>query len=140
MSLDWSIDRVHNWKERCYRPSPMRADKGKKRVVLEIDTEALVWGTMVVCIGQIRNSNIDEWDYRIQFLKRLGMSWSGIWDGKKDVDTFPDYDQIADHIGLSTNVIFVARQKWMKQTTRRLEREIEQLQQSQKTKRQEETQ
>lgn len=125
MSLDWSIERVQDFESRCWRPSPMAEDKSKNRVVLEVDTEALVWAAMMIDVGSIRRTNIDEWHFRIEYLKRLEIEWHSIWDGKKSIPTYPTYDQIADHIGLSTNVSTVARQKWIKRIARGLEREVE---------------
>lgn len=128
MSLDWSIDRVKNFEERCWRENPSDGP-GEGKFTLEVDTYALVWGAMTLCIGSIRNNNIDEWDFRVQFLERLNIDWATMWDGEKSVPVYPTREQIADHVGLGTNVSTMARRKWMNQVVRSLELEIEQAQQ-----------
>lgn len=125
MSLDWSVENVLDFENRCYRPSPFSEDKGHGRVVLQVDTEALVHGAMQVDIGGIRTINVNEWHFRIEYLKRVGINWLTKWDGEKSVPVWPTYDAICDHIGLRTNVATTARQKWIRKVARYLERETE---------------
>ena len=130
MSLDWTVEKVKDYKTRCWRDSPMVEDEGKGRVVLEVDTYALVWGAMKLDLGGIRRNNIDEWDFRIRFCERLNLGWATLWDGEKEIAVFPTRQQIAEHVGLGTNVSTRTRQQWIKKIARSLERETEQLQQS----------
>lgn len=116
MSLDWSVSKVNNYETVCF-------DEDEK---LRAITEALVFGAMMIDVGGINKANIDEWHFRISFLKSIGVTWLERYvpNGSPE-SVYPSYDDIADHLGLRTNVTTLARQKWIRQTIRRHELNIE---------------
>jgi len=143
MSLDWTVEKVPNYKTRCWVDVPKEqqnraAGIGKRK--LNSDTEALVWGTMMVDLGGITVRNIEEWCFRVEYLKRVGISWMDQFENDKVVGFWPDRQAIEDHIGLSSNVSNMTRPKWLNKIRRRLERETEQAIERQITKREKEQQ
>lgn len=128
MSLDWSIERVPNYKERCWVDiPPEEQNRMTGEVRLDDDTNALIWGSIMVDMGSITVRNIDEWCFRIQFLRRVGIDWIQYFDDNDNIVGFyPSRCAVEDHIGLSTNVTTMTRAKWLNKIKRRLERETEQ--------------
>lgn len=125
MSLDWTVDKIENYETRCWIPSTNPKYEGEKRKTLNPETEMLIWATMQIDLPAIRVQTIDEWHFRCQFLERVGISWFTEWDGDKSNACYPTYDQIADHVGLRTNVTKVSRTTWLRKILRRLEKEID---------------
>lgn len=119
MSLDWSFSKTPDQQNLVWD------ENGK----MTTTAEALVWAAMLIDIGTIRKNNIDEWHFRIQFLKSIGVTWIEVWnnaeyEGSKPF--YPTYDDIADHIGLRTNVSTIARLKWVRRIMRQHENRVQQ--------------
>ena len=100
MSLDWKIDTIENYLEVCWVPDPKRP--GKK--TLNPVTDALIWTTMAVDIGQITEENHEKW------FKRL-LAWELAVHGERYEVWHPDgsvrpitLEDVHQHVGLRTNV------------------------------------
>ncbi len=123
MSLDWSIDRVKDYKTRCW----VAAEK-KGRVKLADDTDFLVWATMVVDLGSITKTNWPEWAFRLQVLKQCQYPLSHTYS--KDGGTSEYWltiQQIKDHIGMGTNVTTLPRGKWLRKILKRIENDAQDI-------------
>jgi len=100
MSLDWDVSRVKNCEEVCYRPSSETPDE----FLLNVVTDTLIWHTMYVGLGRITEKNVME------FFTRCDM-WADVVGApiiKPNNGTMEHirltYQDIINHIGLSTNV------------------------------------
>ena len=130
MSLDWNIERVPNYKTRCWDDvPPEQQDRaaGIGATKLNNDTNALVWGSLLIDLPAIRKNNIEEWCFRIAYLKACDISWMTYFDDNDEIKGyFPDREAVEDHIGLSTNVSTMSRAKWLNKIKRRMEKQCEQ--------------
>lgn len=115
MSLNWDISKVKNWEE-LYDKGTWKNDfefepdpKGKEKR-LQTRTDALIWVTMSVGMGQITEKNHEEFFKRVAFLETIGSAYR-MRGGKPVKYTLED---IKRHIGLSTNVSTETQAKWLK--------------------------
>ena len=71
MSLDWDVSKIDNYQE-----VTTKIVDGKKKWADETNT--LVWGTICgVGLHSITEKNVEEWIFRVRFLKELGSTgWS----------------------------------------------------------------
>lgn len=123
MSLDWSIDRVKDYKNRCWVP----AEK-KGRVKLADDTDFLVWATMVVDLGSITKTNWPEWAFRLQVLKQCRYPLSHEYSKEGGtLEYWVTIQQIKDHIGMGTNVTTLPRGKWLRKILKRIENDAQDI-------------
>lgn len=122
MSLDWSVSKVKNHESMCWT-----RDEGTRVKRLAPITEMIVWGAMAVGIGGINRANVDEWNFRCEYARRIGCTW---WD-RRNPETgqvegvVPTREEIIAHIGLRTNVTTETRRQWIRRMARWLEREVE---------------
>ena len=124
MSLDWNVGSVPNFEERCFVEC-VDPKKGKHRRLAD-DTNALIWGTMVVDLGSINRKNINEWVWRMNFCEMIGVSWMERFDDNDNVvGYYPPVESVEDHIGLSTNVVTLTRRKWVTKMMRSFERKVD---------------
>lgn len=109
MSLNWNLSKIKNSDELCW-PADRKGSENEMNPI----TNALIWATMSVGIGQITEKNYIEFFGRCELISRLsGAPLREFKDGKRhDVDfTLAD---IKAHIGLSTNVSREASGPWGK--------------------------
>ena len=111
MSLNFDLSEVKarlgdRWEEVTTHPD----DIGKKEQQWHPVTNALIWKTMAVDLGEITEENIDEWVWRVQFLQALDGAEFG--DGESG-EAFIVRKDLEDHIGLSTNVSNRTRQQFL---------------------------
>ncbi len=98
MSLDWSIEKVENWKE--------LADDQQERVI----TDTVVFGCMAVGIGKITEENWHEWYARFAWIEKHDGPW--MRDGDGPLKMKPEW--VKRRIGLSTNVYpHETRSQWI---------------------------
>jgi len=101
MSLDWSIKRIKNRREVCFRTFDHEADEGE----LSNLTESLIWGTMAIGIGSITEKNWREVYFRTFLWERTVGAYRKTTN--KDgvlASCYVTAEDIQAHIGLSTNV------------------------------------
>ena len=104
MALNWDIREVANQKEVCwigegdqYRLNPV--------------TDAVIWYTLALDIGDLSEANLDEFVFRMRTYDRL---FSPLLTGPDGEDRKLTYAEVRAHVGLHTNVSKVARNSWMK--------------------------
>ena len=106
MPLDFNWSKVENYKEVCWRHEDGRVNGL---------TEAVIWATMTVGIGEITNENYEEFHRRLLE--------ADICAGFKG-ENFT-LEHIRKHIGLSTNVSELTRAAWEKRLKLILAEEVE---------------
>ena len=101
MSLDWDI-------------SECTFDRDSDRHLANADR--LIWQTMAVDLGSIKEKNLSEWVFRCAVIKILN---------HRIHDSFGPVTEefLRPYIGLCTNVSTTSRAKFMKKCMNRLERD-----------------
>lgn len=78
-------------------------------------TNALIWGTMFVDMGAITAESADEFYARTCVQEKLsGCYLTETGDDGERKERPITYQDVLDHIGLTTNVTTLTRAKWMK--------------------------
>lgn len=103
MALNFDVLNVKDFKTVCSHP----IEKGKWHPV----TNALIWKTLQVDLGDINDRNVDEWWYRVRLLQLLEGPELQFNEGPPAYLTYRD---IKMHVGLRTNVTTRARTYWLK--------------------------
>jgi hypothetical protein len=97
MSLNWDV-------KNCKDQENTGWDKDDS--VLH-DTNRLVWGAFCgVHLGSITVKNVDEWIWRVEFLKLVNRPWMADHE-------YPTVEAIDRHIGLWTNCDTKTRKQWL---------------------------
>lgn len=102
MSLNYSLKNIKDWESVCYSESDELSPK----------TEALIFLTMSVGMGEITEKNGAEFWTRLKLIQELNgpfLTQVGAGDGS-DLTV----EDVIDHIGLHTNVVEETRLQWMK--------------------------
>ena len=145
MSLDWSLEKVEDWDSNCYikilpgdnvyehidvrnsqswffEKDEMDKPTSVKKCMNPI-TDLLISLTMSLDLGEIKEKNIEEWQFRIWVTEQLQGSpilvsrWNaeqGIWE-----DSQITVSDLRNHIGLSTNVADKTRNQWITKVFKR---------------------
>jgi len=111
MSLDYRLSEIENWQQLCIRST----DEGRQRLARK--TNALVWAGLLVELGTITAKNVDEWDFRLRCIYRIGL-------GPTEDEDRPDLIDIRQHIGLRTNVSTSTRAQFMKRIKQMVEQAV----------------
>lgn len=112
MSLNWSIEDVKDYKNVCWLDDP--ENPGSEDRILNPITDALIWHTMAVGIGQITEDTVEEFYNRsrlyTQFFGGFVRSYN---EETEKYESRPfTATEINDHIGLSTNVSYESPSEW----------------------------
>lgn len=100
MSLNWSVEKVENFREVCYD------DTGTLRPV----TELLVFSTIHTGLGSITEKNADEFYARMTVIHKMHDIGIMTPNGPKLLDP----EHVKAHIGLVANVVNETRAQWVK--------------------------
>ena len=101
MTLVWKLERIVGYETRCYIVSPVDSD----HVVLHPNTNALIWATPAVGLGEIADNNVYEFFARYTVYCKI--------NGLEAVS----FEVVKAHIGLKTNVYpNETRAQWAKRT------------------------
>ena len=73
-------------------------------------SDHLIWMTMAVDLGEISESNLDEWEFRLGLLQRINGADLGM---KGNPRIYITREDLENHIGLSTNVADLTRNQWL---------------------------
>jgi len=87
MALTWELTKIKDWKEVCWEP---KDENGQ--TILRSETNALIWSTMGVGMGDLSKENAPEFVARLRVLEKV-YGW----------DEIPT-EVVLKHIGLTTNV------------------------------------
>ena len=139
MSLDWNLGQINDWESSCYirvgsehkaydrinvKQSRLwfaEKDSAVKKCMNPI-TETLINLTMSLCLGEITEDNISEWQFRLWLTEKLDGEPLIVsrWDNEgKWVDDKITVSDLRGHIGLSTNVGDMTRKEWLKRVFKR---------------------
>ena len=100
MSLNYKLDKIKGYKEICWIPNTQG-----EGVLMNPITHNLIFSTISVGMGVITDENFEEFYFRLNICERL-------YDTPKDQRL--SMQDVLDHVGLSTNVSFETRPKWIK--------------------------
>ena len=145
MSLDWNIGKVPSKETVCW----IGTDPQTK--TLNPVTEALIWRSMSLDLGEIKEANVPEWLFRTRYysrlfgkplnkvvgrcrncrnteedIKRLGVHLCESDDWEEHMESF-DFTpaDLKAHCGLYTNVRTLSRAGFLKKVHKQLVYEIE---------------
>lgn len=127
MSLNWNVSRIADSDRVCWRTAdadqPMRGIKAGERY-LSPTTEALIWSTLGVGLGEITAANWRRFWVRLQAVE----AWSGKLISEGDRGDGRPWDLTAEdvraHIGLHTNVSRETDSAWIKRWLERGELDL----------------
>jgi hypothetical protein len=117
MALNWDLRDIANHKEVCW------LGEGEERRLNPI-TDALIWYTLALDIGDLSDANLDEFVFRMRTYDRL---FRPLLIGPDREDRRLTYAEVKAHVGLRTNVSQVTRSKWMKRMVENFSRETARL-------------
>ena len=106
MSLDWRVDKIEGYKHVCWTGTgKFYEEKGKQKehTTLKPETEALVWPTLSVSMHSITKKNWREFYLRMLLNPYLISKTRHV----KPEDVYR-------HIGLTTNVTYKSRAKYLR--------------------------
>ena len=114
MSLDWKVNQIKDYKSVCWTESPNDPDKFQ----LSKLTDVLIWGTILVDLGEISEKNMDEWLRRIAVCEKLhkpfGDRFETVNGKRRQRELYPTREELESHIGLQTNVANRTFKQWYK--------------------------
>jgi hypothetical protein len=117
MALNWDTRDIKNHKEVCW------VGEGEDRRLNPV-TDALIWYTLALDIGDLSEANLNEFVFRMRTYDRL---FRPLLSDANGDDRKLTYAEVKAHVGLSTNVSKVARNSWMKRMVENLSRETARL-------------
>jgi hypothetical protein len=104
MSLNYNLADIEDFKTVCLKPDG----------TISALTEALVFSTLIVELGEITEENVGEWYARLTLCKGLGkLTHRRLNEAGEAEDIMPTVEELIAHIGLKTNVSSVHRQRWL---------------------------
>ena len=108
MSLNFDVSKIKNYKE------VTTAKNAEGEDIWHPITDALIWQTMAVGMGQITEANVEEFYQRSRLYSNLFGDPIQFYNEKTEkYETRPfTATEIHNHIGLSTNVSYEAPTKW----------------------------
>ena len=111
--LEWSLRNIARFKNnRNDYYTPVVNKKGQKVFDINPITKYLVYQSMVIGLGEVTQSNTDEWLIRLNFLNRLYGSSLMTRDEKGVVKPYKiAFEDLERHIGLKTNSHRFTRKK-----------------------------
>jgi hypothetical protein len=113
MSLDWSLKGIKDYKNVCYEdvvvPPSQGGDGKRTEGQMKAVTNAIIWMTMPVGVGTIKEANYREFAYRLEMIQKLRGAL--VVGPEGDVRITPM--DVHRHIGLSTNASTKSRSKFL---------------------------
>ena len=119
MSLNYNLSKIANFETACLTKPDAEGNRQLRSV-----TNHLIWATMIIDLGEIKATNIDEWMFRLQAIGRAYQD---------DAHLKITRQMLEQHIGLSTNVANKTRAAFLKHVTKMLERDCNRAVQDSKT-------
>jgi len=107
MALNFQFEKIANYMDVVW------VGDGEERRMNPV-TEALIFGTMSVGLGEITDSNVDEFAARFRIIEKIhgAMLYKPNPDGEGTIDWFLTDEDFIAHIGLTTNVTNERRSQW----------------------------
>jgi hypothetical protein len=110
MALNYWFDNIHDYENVVWIKTGEKNEDGSDEMTMNPVTHALIFATMSVGIGDIREKNMDEFVARFRIIEKLQGPFI-IEDGKGR--RLEDHE-LAAHIGLRTNVSNETRAAWVR--------------------------
>jgi len=119
MSLNWSLKNIENQDNLCWIDCPddfepgmfdsvfVDTDGQKKR--LNYVTSTLIWATMIIGVSEITKKNVDHFFFRLHAWEKINGSFLLDKNGNQN---YIKYDDVKQHIGLSTNASTMSNLKF----------------------------
>lgn len=123
MSLDWYLDEIEDYKNRCYE----EIEEGeRKQLRLKPKVQALIWATMSIGMSKITADNAEEFATRCYMNETVyGISCYKLGeDGKMQKDRI-SYDDVVEFTGLITNASRMTQAQFHKKIINSLRRDGE---------------
>lgn len=99
MSLDWQLTKIRDYETVCL------VDDGTGRQILNPRTNALIYATMAVGMGDITEKNAPEFYARVRY-------WDLLHGIRPDERITPA--DVWAHVGLHTNVSMEGNEQWLR--------------------------
>lgn len=115
MSLNWHVGNIKDHKTLCFVGE---GDKARLHGV----TYSLIHATMAVDLGVITEKNLEEWLWRLEFLRVIG---KGDWLLEEAGARSFTAEEVRAHVGLRTNVIDTKRPAFLKRWVKVLEMNVD---------------
>jgi hypothetical protein len=123
MSLDWNLEKIADREAVCYVEDEQAAARGEEnRFRLNPVTDAIIWKTMSVGMGQITVKNFEEFFVRAKMSEAV--FGSSMTDGH-GMDVGLTREDIRRHIGLSTNVSGMTEAQFARRLTDYMRKEAQ---------------
>lgn len=123
MSLDWYLDEIEDYKNRCYE----EIEEGeRKQLRLKPKVQALIWATMSIGLSKITADNAEEFATRCYMNETVyGIPCYKLdEDGKMQKDRI-SYDDVVEFTGLITNASRMTQAQFHKKIINSLRRDGE---------------
>lgn len=116
MSLNWSTENVKYFKE---HPDELWVKSNVEGLPehedLNVETKALVFGSMGLSVGEISYKNAPDFYARWKFFEKYDNFYLySVWDGENTTYTYLTPKIVVKHFGLSTNVTTQSEAVWTK--------------------------
>ena len=112
MPLTWNVENIINYKTVCWIETGEQREDGTPKTRLNPVTEALIWNSIAIDIGEITHDNASEVYARTRIMEQINGPLM-IRDGKPSPITT---EEIEAHVGLTVNVSFKSRKEWALRT------------------------
>lgn len=120
MSLNWNVSNVKDHATKCF---VMQEVDGKQERHVNPITYAIIWLSIPIGFREITEKNAKSLFRRIYAYERTFGSMNNKWVDEKPVPVYVDYEQVREHIGLTTNGSNLTEAEFKKQLLDRLLRE-----------------
>lgn len=128
MALNWRIDTIEDFHNVCWIPIKPEELKDEKYIhsttyhneekneagVLNPVTNQLIWGTMIIGMGQITKKNWEEFYWRIHFYEKTLGTFLNHYVDDKPTSYYITPKDIHNHIGMSTNADTITKAKYIR--------------------------
>lgn len=98
MSLNWNLSKIANHETLAWTQDGTMNPR----------TEALIWSTLAIDMGEITPKNVDEFWHRLDLYQHS----VGALLGNVNGDIFLTRDDVVAHTGLKVNVTMKSRRAW----------------------------
>lgn len=113
MALNWDTEKIENHEEICWERREATPTQAAGRYLKPL-TEAFIWTSISIGIGQWNEVNAAEVYARLKIIEALDGSF--IMRMNDDTGKFEQHrispQDVIDHIGLSVNVSYESRKDW----------------------------
>jgi hypothetical protein len=101
MSLNWNVEQVVNHEQVCFIETDEKDSEGKPLRRMNPVTDALIWATISIKLGEITEANADDFYARLAIMEKL--SGPFLVDGEGN-SRYITPEEVKAHIGLYCNV------------------------------------